>query len=164
VGRTRVVLARPVLLTLALNGGPQLPFTESVSLVVDCADQAEVDSLWNPALGRRIDRTMRLAQGQVRLSWQIVPRVVVEMLQDYDPGASATRDECGVEDDQAGHRGAASGVRGQLRSSSDLGSRLRPEKTRSQRRGGGATAEVTEYTRCCFVLVPLDAVSTRPLS
>jgi len=30
----------------ALNGGPQYPFTEAISLSVDCADQAEVDEMW----------------------------------------------------------------------------------------------------------------------
>ena len=31
---------------VALNGGPQFKFTEAISFVVNCADQAEVDRLW----------------------------------------------------------------------------------------------------------------------
>jgi uncharacterized glyoxalase superfamily protein PhnB len=31
----------------ALNGGPRFKFTEAISFVVDCADQAEVDELWD---------------------------------------------------------------------------------------------------------------------
>jgi predicted 3-demethylubiquinone-9 3-methyltransferase (glyoxalase superfamily) len=31
----------------AINGGPQFPFTEAVSLLVDCADQDEVDHYWD---------------------------------------------------------------------------------------------------------------------
>jgi predicted 3-demethylubiquinone-9 3-methyltransferase (glyoxalase superfamily) len=32
---------------LALNGGPQFPFTEAVSFFITCADQAEIDYYWN---------------------------------------------------------------------------------------------------------------------
>jgi len=70
---------------LALNGGPQLPFTESVSLVVDCADQAEVDSLWTRLSAGGSTGRCGWLKDKFGLSWQIVPRVVVEMLQDYDP-------------------------------------------------------------------------------
>jgi predicted 3-demethylubiquinone-9 3-methyltransferase (glyoxalase superfamily) len=74
---------------LALNGGPQFPFTEAISLTVDCVDQAEVDDLW-----------ARLAEGgsagpcgwlkdKFGLSWQIVPRLLVTMLTDPDADKSA---------------------------------------------------------------------------
>jgi predicted 3-demethylubiquinone-9 3-methyltransferase (glyoxalase superfamily) len=70
---------------LALNGGPQFPFTEAVSLSVDCQNQAEVDDLW-----------LRLSEGgsaqqcgwlkdKFGLSWQIVPRILIDLLQDPDP-------------------------------------------------------------------------------
>ena len=32
---------------IALNGGPQLTFTEAVSFQIPCADQAEVDRYWD---------------------------------------------------------------------------------------------------------------------
>jgi predicted 3-demethylubiquinone-9 3-methyltransferase (glyoxalase superfamily) len=73
----------------ALNGGPQYPFTEAISLSVDCADQAEVDEMW-----------ARLAEGgspgrcgwlkdKFGLSWQIVPRALATLLTDPDPGRAS---------------------------------------------------------------------------
>ena len=32
---------------VGINGGPQFPFTEAISLQIDCADQAEVDRFWD---------------------------------------------------------------------------------------------------------------------
>jgi predicted 3-demethylubiquinone-9 3-methyltransferase (glyoxalase superfamily) len=51
----------------ALNGGPVFTFTEAVSFVVHCADQAEVDRYWRrPDRRRRQGKPVRLAEGQVR--------------------------------------------------------------------------------------------------
>jgi predicted 3-demethylubiquinone-9 3-methyltransferase (glyoxalase superfamily) len=36
----------------ALNGGPEFTFSEAVSIVVPCADQAEVDCYWDDLLSR----------------------------------------------------------------------------------------------------------------
>jgi predicted 3-demethylubiquinone-9 3-methyltransferase (glyoxalase superfamily) len=69
---------------LALNGGPQFPFTEAVSLAVDCADQAEVDSLWTRLSAGGSTGQCGWLKDKFGLSWQIVPRAVVEMLQDPD--------------------------------------------------------------------------------
>jgi predicted 3-demethylubiquinone-9 3-methyltransferase (glyoxalase superfamily) len=74
---------------LALNGGPQFPFTEAISLSVDCVDQAEVDELW----ARLSDGGSAGACGWLKdkfgLSWQIVPRPLVTMLKDPDANKAA---------------------------------------------------------------------------
>jgi predicted 3-demethylubiquinone-9 3-methyltransferase (glyoxalase superfamily) len=69
---------------LALNAGPQFPFTEAISLSVDCEDQAEVNELW-----RRLSEGGSAGQcgwlkDKFGLSWQIVPRALVTMLNDPD--------------------------------------------------------------------------------
>ncbi|GAA2106267.1 VOC family protein [Kitasatospora saccharophila] len=71
---------------LALNGGPQFPFTEAVSLQVDCADQAEVDRYWDllTADGGAPGPCGWL-KDRYGLSWQIVPRRMTELLADPDP-------------------------------------------------------------------------------
>ena len=70
---------------LALNGGAQFPFTEAVSLVVDCADQAEVDSLWTRLSVGGSTGQCGWLKDKFGLSWQVVPTAVVQMLQDPDP-------------------------------------------------------------------------------
>jgi predicted 3-demethylubiquinone-9 3-methyltransferase (glyoxalase superfamily) len=64
-----------------INGGPQFPFTEAVSFVIDCEDQAEVDRLWDAlcANGGEAGQCGWL-KDRFGLSWQIVPREMGEML------------------------------------------------------------------------------------
>ena len=74
----------------ALNGGPQFTFNEAVSIVVPCADQAEVDYYWD----RLSDGGREIACGWLKdrygLCWQIVPAIFFEMLGDPD-SAKVTR-------------------------------------------------------------------------
>ncbi|MCM3659506.1 VOC family protein [Georgenia satyanarayanai] len=71
---------------VALNGGPGRPFTEAVSIMVGCADQAEVDHYWSRLLegGGREARCGWLAD-RYGLSWQIVPTRLLELMNDPDP-------------------------------------------------------------------------------
>lgn len=69
-----------------LNGGPDFRFNEAVSFVVECADQAEVDRLWE-ALGADGEHgPCGWLKDRYGLSWQIVPRRLEELLDDPDPG------------------------------------------------------------------------------
>ena len=70
----------------ALNGGPHFSFTEAVSFVVDCEDQAEVDRYWDAltADGGKPSQCGWL-KDRFGLSWQIVPKVLPELLGDPDP-------------------------------------------------------------------------------
>ena len=69
---------------LALNGGPEYKFTPAVSVVVECADQAEVDYYWD----RLTDGGQEIACGWLAdkygLSWQIVPTVFLDMINGPD--------------------------------------------------------------------------------
>lgn len=69
----------------ALNGGPQFPFTEAISLSVDCADQAEVDTLWTRLSEGGSPGRCGWLKDKFGLSWQIVPRALVKLLNDADP-------------------------------------------------------------------------------
>ena len=69
---------------LALNGGPQFPFTEAISISVDCADQAEVDLLWSRLSEGGSTGHCGWLKDKYGLSWQIVPRAMVDMLKSPD--------------------------------------------------------------------------------
>ncbi len=74
---------------LGINGGPQFPFTEAVSFMINCEDQAEVDRLWD-ALTAHGGKPVQCGwlKDRYGLSWQIVPTVLPELLNDPHPGKS----------------------------------------------------------------------------
>ena len=70
---------------MALNGGPQFPFTPAISLMVNCETQEEVDSLWAKlSAGGRQDQCGWL-QDKYGLSWQIVPTLLGKLMKDKNP-------------------------------------------------------------------------------
>jgi len=71
---------------LGLNGGPEFSFTEAVSFVIDCADQAEVDRYWDELVSQGGEEgRCGWLKDRFGLSWQVVPRALVELLTDPDP-------------------------------------------------------------------------------
>jgi len=71
---------------IALNGGPEFKFNEAISFSVDCQTQAEVDELWAKltADGGKPGQCSWL-KDKFGVSWQIVPRILPELLGDKDP-------------------------------------------------------------------------------
>lgn len=71
---------------VALNGGPHFKFSEGISLLVDCGSQEEVD---------RYSEQLTAGGGQqgpcgwltdrFGVSWQIIPRVLMQLMSDPDP-------------------------------------------------------------------------------
>jgi predicted 3-demethylubiquinone-9 3-methyltransferase (glyoxalase superfamily) len=72
----------------ALNGGPQFKFTEAISFVVDCDTQAEVDELWQKLTAGGKEQPCGWLKDKYGVSWQIIPRGLVELLGDPDPKRS----------------------------------------------------------------------------
>ena len=72
---------------IALNG-PSVPFTDAVSLMVDCDLQDEVDRLWDGLSASGHEGQCSWLKDQFRLSWEIVPSAFIRMVQDPDPAKS----------------------------------------------------------------------------
>ena len=74
---------------IALNGGPEFPFTEAISLSIDCDDQAEVDRLWDALLADGGEPSVcGWLKDRFGLSWQVVPRQMNEMFKSSDRAAA----------------------------------------------------------------------------
>jgi predicted 3-demethylubiquinone-9 3-methyltransferase (glyoxalase superfamily) len=72
----------------ALNGGPMFKFTEAISMVVHCDSQDEVDDYWAKLSAGGSPGQCGWLKDKFGLSWQIVPRVLIELMQDPDPAKS----------------------------------------------------------------------------
>jgi predicted 3-demethylubiquinone-9 3-methyltransferase (glyoxalase superfamily) len=97
----------------ALNGGPDFTVTEAISFQVDCADQAEVDYFWDRLGEGGEPGPCGWVKDKYGVSWQVIPRVMPELLADPDPAraqrAMAAMMKMGKLDVQA-LRDAADGV------------------------------------------------------
>jgi predicted 3-demethylubiquinone-9 3-methyltransferase (glyoxalase superfamily) len=70
----------------ALNGGPVFTFNEAISFQVYCDTQEEVDYYWKKLSEGGDDQAQQCGwlKDKYGVSWQIVPTVLIEMLQDAD--------------------------------------------------------------------------------
>ena len=73
---------------MALDGGPLFKFTEATSFYVECADQEEVDYFWQKFSAVPESEQCGWLKDKYGLSWQIIPKVLGELLSDPDPERS----------------------------------------------------------------------------
>jgi predicted 3-demethylubiquinone-9 3-methyltransferase (glyoxalase superfamily) len=71
---------------LALNGGPQFTFSPAISFIVNCETQEEIDTLWDKLSEGGEKNVCGWLQDKYGVSWQIVPTILGELLQDKDAG------------------------------------------------------------------------------
>lgn len=72
---------------LALDGGPMYSLTEAASIMVLCEDQAEVDRLWDALTADGGEPgPCGWLKDRWGLSWQVVPRALLELQRDPDRG------------------------------------------------------------------------------
>jgi predicted 3-demethylubiquinone-9 3-methyltransferase (glyoxalase superfamily) len=74
---------------VALNGGPLFKFSESISFVVNCEMQEEVDYFWETLTANGGEESAcGWLKDRFGLSWQVVPTVLIDMLHDPDSAKS----------------------------------------------------------------------------
>ncbi len=74
---------------LGLNGGPAFKFDEAVSFQVYTETQAETDRYWDAIVGNGgTESECSWCKDRFGLSWQIVPRVLMDAITDPDPAAA----------------------------------------------------------------------------
>ncbi|MGB9936507.1 MAG: VOC family protein [Methanobacterium sp.] len=69
---------------VALNGGPQFTFTEAISFVVNCKTQEEIDYYWEKLSNGGEEQGPGWVKDKYGLSWQVVPVLLEEMMNDED--------------------------------------------------------------------------------
>jgi predicted 3-demethylubiquinone-9 3-methyltransferase (glyoxalase superfamily) len=70
---------------IALNGGPEFKFNEAISFEVECQTQEEVDTYWTKLIEDGGEEgPCGWLKDKYGLSWQIVPRILTELVNDPD--------------------------------------------------------------------------------
>ena len=71
---------------LALNGGPVFKFNEAISFQIYCDTQEEIDYYWEKLTegGDKNAQVCGWLKDKFGVSWQVVPHVLIKMLQDKD--------------------------------------------------------------------------------
>jgi predicted 3-demethylubiquinone-9 3-methyltransferase (glyoxalase superfamily) len=75
---------------IALNAGPHFKFNEAISFFVSCETQEEVDYYWNKLTADGGEESQcGWLKDKFGLSWQIIPKILMEMHRDKDPKKAA---------------------------------------------------------------------------
>jgi len=70
---------------VALNAGPLFKFNESISFVINCEDQAEVDYYWEKLTAGGEESMCGWLKDKFGLSWQVTPVRLIELVANKDP-------------------------------------------------------------------------------
>ena len=73
---------------VALNGGPIFKFNESISFVINCDSQEEIDYYWDNLLQGGTPSQCGWLKDKFGLSWQVAPTILPKLIQSKDPEKS----------------------------------------------------------------------------
>jgi predicted 3-demethylubiquinone-9 3-methyltransferase (glyoxalase superfamily) len=78
---------------VGLNGGPEFSFNEAVSFQIHCDDQDEVDYYWSKLSEGGEKGPCGWLKDKYGVSWQVIPRVLFDLIRDPDPEKAARATE-----------------------------------------------------------------------
>ncbi|MBL7917455.1 MAG: VOC family protein [Bacteroidia bacterium] len=67
---------------MGLNGGPSFNFNESVSFVINCETQEEIDNYWNKLTKDGQEGPCGWLKDKFGVSWQVIPSVLQKLMSD----------------------------------------------------------------------------------
>ncbi len=73
---------------VTLNGGPSFSFSQGISLLVTCETQDEVDEYWEKLSAGGEKNVCGWLTDKFGVSWQVVPRILGDLMSDPDPEKS----------------------------------------------------------------------------
>lgn len=71
---------------MALNGGPEFQFSESISWVIECDTQEEIDHYWNALTDGGEPGRCGWLKDRYGMSWQVVPSMLGSLMNDPEKG------------------------------------------------------------------------------
>lgn len=73
---------------MGLNGGPVFQFNESISFVITCKSQEELDYYWDRLIAGGSAQMCGWLKDQFGVSWQVVPSILGELMSSKEPGVA----------------------------------------------------------------------------
>ena len=95
---------------MVLNGGPHYKLTPAFSLMVNCETQEEVDYYWDKLTEGGTEVQCGWLTDKFGVSWQIVPKMFMELMRKGERGADEPHDAGAVSHEEADHCRPAKGV------------------------------------------------------
>lgn len=74
---------------ICFNGGPMFTFSPAISLFINCDTQQEVDELWETLSAGGSKNRCGWLTDKFGVTWQVVPTILGELLQDKDANRAA---------------------------------------------------------------------------
>ena len=71
---------------MGLNGGPRFTFSESVSFVIECDTQEEIDHYWNKLSEGGSTSMCGWLKDRFGVSWQVIPSILSKLMSDPEKG------------------------------------------------------------------------------